>query len=126
MWEGSKMSALNFCPGSRSVRDPVPEYFLCPQCGEEVEVWTHELMQPCPRCKTPVFRERRPTCIDWCQYAKECVGPELYGSLKPHAAAGPHSGPIATLTAEHDEAQQTLGSLRGAALCLRAGGKAAP
>ncbi len=120
------MSPINYCPGSRSVKDPVPEYFSCPQCGEEVEIWTHELMQPCPRCKTPVFRAQHPTCIDWCQYAKECVGPELYESLKPQAALEANSGPIAALSVDHEEAERRLGTLRGAALCLRAGGKAAP
>lgn len=75
------MYAEKFCPGSRKIREPLPEYYSCPNCGEEVEVWTHELMYPCPKCGTPVFREHEPSCIDRCPQAKECVGVETFERL---------------------------------------------
>ncbi|MEK7280819.1 MAG: hypothetical protein AAB037_00500 [Chloroflexota bacterium] len=70
------------CPGSQTIRQPVPEDYLCPNCGEVVEVWSNELKHNCPKCGTPVFREAAPSCIDWCQYAKECVGEEAFNRLK--------------------------------------------
>jgi DNA-directed RNA polymerase subunit RPC12/RpoP len=73
---------LSQCPGARRIREPSPEYYTCPNCGAEVEVWSHELFYPCDNCKTPVFREKKASCIDWCQYAKECVGEETYNRLK--------------------------------------------
>ena len=59
----------------------MPEEHPCPQCGGDVEVWTHELKATCPHCGATVFKEKSPSCIDWCQYAKECVGEELYAKL---------------------------------------------
>lgn len=76
------MPRPSFCPGSKAIKEPTPEYIPCPNCGNEVEVWTHELMYPCDKCGTPVFREQGPSCIDWCPFAEECVGPERYRRLK--------------------------------------------
>ncbi len=70
-----------FCPGSKVLREPTPEEYPCPQCGYKVEIWTHELERNCPQCGTTVFKERTPSCIDWCQYARECVGEETYARL---------------------------------------------
>lgn len=75
------MASTKHCPGSRAIRDPTPEYINCPNCGHEVEVWTHELSYPCSNCGTRVFRNRGPSCIDWCPHAEECVGAELYSKL---------------------------------------------
>ena len=108
----------SFCPGSRNFREPTPEEIPCPNCGYQVEIWTKELVRPCPNCGTRVFREQRPSCIDWCPYAKECVGPEVYATLRPKASDA--KGPLEALRREHEEAQRQLGLLKGATLCLRA------
>ncbi len=65
------MTLAKSCPGSRAVREPTPEYISCPNCGDEVEVWTHEVSRACSKCGTRVFREQRPSCIDWCPYAEQ-------------------------------------------------------
>lgn len=118
------MSPRGFCPGSRKVKEPIPEYIPCPECGEEVEVWTHELMQPCPRCKTPVFRQTRPSCLDWCPFAKECVGPQIYHRLNPTKMDQIQaSGPIHKLAQDHDEVAKRIGLLKASTLCLRAGSR---
>lgn len=110
-----------FCPGSKGLKSPTPEYVNCPQCGYEVEIWTHELMRHCPQCQTPVMRPQKVSCLDWCNYAKECVGPQLYAKLKTVQADSRERGPIQVLTRQHDEAIKRLGVLKGATLCLRAG-----
>lgn len=75
--------AKNMCPGSSKIREPIPEYFTCPQCGnQEVEIWTHELKAACDKCGALVFRPMEQSCIDWCKYAKECIGEEKYAELK--------------------------------------------
>lgn len=112
-----------FCPGSKGLRDPTPEEVKCPQCGYEVEIWTHELMRYCPQCHTPVMRQTKPSCIDWCTYAQECVGPQLYAKLKPQADKSQDSQPLQHLMRLHDEAIKRLGLLKGATLCLRAGSR---
>lgn len=109
------------CPGSKTIRNPVPENITCPNCGHEVEIWTDELKATCPNCKTKVFRERQISCIDWCPYAKECVGPEVYEKLKPGAKEEVAGTPLDILKREHDRVLETLGLLRGASLCLKLG-----
>ncbi|MFH1003501.1 MAG: hypothetical protein V1780_05085, partial [Chloroflexota bacterium] len=81
------MTMTKSCPGSRTIREPVPDEIKCPQCGGEVEIWTDELKATCPNCGHKVFREARVSCIDWCPHAQECVGPEVYQRLKPGGEA---------------------------------------
>lgn len=64
------------CPGSQNFSQPRPELQRCPYCGEEVEIWTDEVKSTCPLCKKEVFREVEMGCLEWCKYAKECVGEE--------------------------------------------------
>lgn len=76
------MGLDKFCPGSRNIRQPIPECYDCSKCGTEVEIWTDELKARCPKCGTTVFREQVPSCVEWCQYAEQCVGTEAYKRLK--------------------------------------------
>lgn len=66
------------CPGSQKFRQPSPEMIKCPYCSGEVEIWTDEATAACPKCKNSVYREQGQSCLDWCKYAKECVGEEKY------------------------------------------------
>lgn len=67
------------CPGSKSVIEPVPELHNCPKCGEEVEIWTHEIMTKCKSCGSSIYRDLNTGwCIRWCAYAKDCIGAEKY------------------------------------------------
>lgn len=79
------MDWTKYCPGSQTIKNPVPADYPCPNCGTEVEIWSFELKAECPNCGTAVFKERTPSCIDWCQHAKECVGEEIYNRLKEEA-----------------------------------------
>ncbi|GFP31931.1 hypothetical protein HKBW3S42_00237 [Candidatus Hakubella thermalkaliphila] len=76
------MTVPKHCPGSSTFKEPVPEYMSCPKCGTEVEIWSDEVCLPCPNCKTIVFKDRSPSCLDWCAFARECFGPEVYERLK--------------------------------------------
>ncbi len=111
------------CPGSRTIREPRPEYINCPDCGAEVEIWTDELKAICSSCGNKVYRAQQASCIDWCPHAKECVGPEVYERLKPGVEDDlPGSGsPLAILEREHERTLETLSLLRGASLCLKLG-----
>jgi DNA-directed RNA polymerase subunit RPC12/RpoP len=70
------------CPGSSQLKNPTPETIKCPKCGVDVEIWTDELKARCPECREMVFKSKAPSCIDWCQYAEQCVGPELLERLR--------------------------------------------
>ncbi len=66
------------CPGSQKFKHPQPETIKCRFCGEGVEIWTDEFQVTCPNCKKKVTRETGQSCLDWCRYAKECVGEDVY------------------------------------------------
>jgi len=73
------------CPG-RDSRFLKIELVKCKNCGYEVEVFSDELKVKCPKCKKDVFREKLPSCLDWCKYAQLCLGKvvnkKVVGSLK--------------------------------------------
>jgi DNA-directed RNA polymerase subunit RPC12/RpoP len=70
------------CPGSKLIKQPVPEEIKCPFCQAEVEVWTNETKVRCTACGRIIFREMPQSCLDWCPYAEECVGPEKFREYK--------------------------------------------
>ncbi len=76
------------CPGvdSRFIR---VEIHRCPQCGYQVEIFSDELRRRCPRCKTEVFRDKTPSCIEWCAYARQCIGEEKWQELKQYLEKKP-------------------------------------
>jgi HD superfamily phosphohydrolase YqeK len=71
------MTFLN-CPGAQKFRQPEPEIIKCPVCQKEVEIWTDEIQATCANCKNTVMRESGASCLEWCRYAKECVGDKVY------------------------------------------------
>ena len=77
---------LGFCPGATSFKQPQPEMIKCPSCSHEVEVWTDELQATCPNCQETVRREAGASCVDWCSYAKECLGAEGYNKYMKNKA----------------------------------------
>jgi len=76
------MAFMSSCPGSQTFKNPIPEPINCRGCGEELEIWTDEFQVRCKKCGTVTYKQRMPSCIDWCKYAEHCVGPDLYRRLK--------------------------------------------
>jgi HD superfamily phosphodiesterase/predicted RNA-binding Zn-ribbon protein involved in translation (DUF1610 family) len=72
---------LSNCPGSQKFKQPQPETIKCSSCGGEIEIWTDEIKAVCPKCNNTVMREQGASCLDWCRYAKECVGEDIYNSF---------------------------------------------
>jgi HD superfamily phosphohydrolase YqeK/predicted RNA-binding Zn-ribbon protein involved in translation (DUF1610 family) len=66
------------CPGAQRFREPTPEVIKCPSCNEEVEIWADEVQRRCPKCKNIVMRKQQQSCLDWCRYARQCLGPQLH------------------------------------------------
>jgi HD superfamily phosphodiesterase/predicted RNA-binding Zn-ribbon protein involved in translation (DUF1610 family) len=69
------------CPGIDSRNLQVEEQ-VCKNCGYKVEIFSNEIKVICPKCKANVYRENIPSCIDWCRFAKQCIGQEKYDELK--------------------------------------------
>jgi predicted Zn-ribbon and HTH transcriptional regulator len=71
----------NKCPGQDD-RNIKAETIKCPDCGYSVEIFSDEIKVKCPKCRNSVCRVRLPSCVDWCKFARECVGEERYKQLK--------------------------------------------
>jgi len=69
--------SFNKCPG-QDKRNLKAQVLKCSRCGYEIEIFSDEVKVSCPKCKSLVCRERLPSCVDWCKYAKECVGEKAY------------------------------------------------
>lgn len=60
------------CPGTASISRPELLLVECPKCGEEMEIFSDEERAVCDSCGSTVFREKAPSCFDWCTYSEEC------------------------------------------------------
>ena len=76
----------NECPGSKDIKSPKPEEIKCRHCGAEVEIWTDETETKCKERGNMNSRLIGPTCLDWCAFAKECVGEDKYRRIKSGAS----------------------------------------
>ncbi|MCX7661101.1 MAG: hypothetical protein N2Z79_00270 [Candidatus Omnitrophica bacterium] len=66
------------CPGTDNLRQVKPELIKCYYCEKEVEIWSDESWINCPYCKKKISRKTEISCVEWCKYAKNCVGEEIY------------------------------------------------
>jgi len=69
------------CPGqdSRNLRAAL---YKCPNCGYEVEIFSDEIKVKCYKCGEYVYRDKIPSCIDWCASARQCLGEERWKELR--------------------------------------------
>lgn len=72
---------INKCPGQDD-RNVKVETIKCPDCSYTVEIFSDEIKVKCPKCKNFVCRVRLPSCVDWCKYARECIGEDKWKQLK--------------------------------------------
>ena len=68
------------CPG-QDMRKLRVELYRCPQCRAEVEIFSDETRIRCQKCGTMVYREKMPSCIEWCASARQCLGEERWQAL---------------------------------------------
>ena len=68
------------CPG-QDTRRLRAELLKCPQCQAEVEIFSDETRVKCQKCGNMVFREKMPSCIEWCASARQCLGEERWQQL---------------------------------------------
>lgn len=76
------MLTTAYCPGSSSLRNNITlDIKTCPECGSDVELFSIDLKVKCDTCGFVVYNTLQ-SCIQWCRYAEQCVGPEVYQKLK--------------------------------------------
>jgi len=69
------------CP-SQDGRNLRVELYKCPNCGAEVEIFSDELKVKCHQCGKYIYKEKMPSCIDWCASARQCLGEERWKAFK--------------------------------------------
>ena len=71
-----KFRLIDGCPGAANMKTPTLAVRKCPQCGGEVEIFSNEVSAACGRCGFVIYNDTA-SCIRWCRFAEECVGPEI-------------------------------------------------
>lgn len=52
----------------------------CPQCGEIIELFSIDTQVACEKCGFVAYNDTL-SCVQWCKYAKQCVGEEMYNTM---------------------------------------------
>lgn len=52
----------------------------CPQCGNVIELFSVDTEVACDKCGFVAYNDTL-SCVQWCQYAKQCVGEEMYEAM---------------------------------------------
>jgi ribosomal protein S27AE len=71
---------FDHCPGTVNLRTPTLSIKKCPQCGEEVELFSNDIKVTCTSCGFVIWNDII-SCVRWCKYARECVGEEMFRKL---------------------------------------------
>ena len=53
---------------------------VCPQCGHEIEMFSIDTEMKCEHCGFIVYNDTL-SCVQWCKYARQCVGDEMYEQM---------------------------------------------
>ena len=61
-------------------RTPTINEKICPQCGSIIEMFSIDTQMPCENCGFVAYNDTL-SCVQWCQYAKKCVGEEMYNHM---------------------------------------------
>ena len=69
---------LEGCQGKP--RTPTIHEKICPNCGEIIELFSIDTEMACEKCGFVAYNDAL-SCVQWCQYAKQCVGEEMYNHM---------------------------------------------
>ena len=53
----------------------------CPNCGSEIEIFSIDTDATCEKCGFTIYNDTL-NCVQWCKYAKLCVGEAMYNQMK--------------------------------------------
>ncbi len=74
------MKIIDDCPGAAPLKRPTIIFKACPKCGEEVELFSSDVKMDCDNCGFTIYNDTM-SCVQWCEYAKGCVGEETYNDV---------------------------------------------
>ena len=75
---------MNSCQGKP--RTPTLEERRCPNCGNIIEIFSIDTQVNCEHCGFAAYNDAL-SCVQWCKYARKCVGDEMYEHLMEIAAS---------------------------------------
>ena len=58
-------------------RTPTIREKTCPVCGNTIEIFSTDTQVACDKCGFVVYNDTL-SCVQWCKYARKCVGDEMY------------------------------------------------
>jgi len=58
-------------------RTPTIVEKVCPKCSNLIEMFSVDSQMACDKCGFVAYNETL-SCVQWCEYAKQCVGEEMY------------------------------------------------
>ena len=61
-------------------RTPTIKEKICPQCGHEIELFSIDTEVACEHCGFVAYNDDL-SCVQWCKYARKCVGDEMYEQI---------------------------------------------
>ena len=64
---------------SKSKEIPIEER-ICPQCGHEIEIFSVDTEAACEHCGFVIYNDQL-SCVQWCKYARQCVGDRMYENM---------------------------------------------
>ncbi len=50
---------------------------VCPNCGNIIEIFSIDTEVTCDKCGFVAYNDTL-SCVQWCKYAKDCVGEKMY------------------------------------------------
>ena len=53
---------------------------VCPHCGNIIELFSIDTEVACDKCGFVAYNDAL-SCVQWCKYAKQCVGEEMYEAM---------------------------------------------
>ena len=53
---------------------------ICPQCGHETEIFSVDTEAACEHCGFVIYNDQL-SCVQWCKYARQCVGDRMYENM---------------------------------------------
>ena len=53
---------------------------ICPRCGHEIEMFSTDTEVACENCGFIAYNDTL-SCVQWCKYARQCVGEEMYEQM---------------------------------------------
>ena len=66
-------------------RTPTIHEKICPQCGNVIELFSTDTQVACDNCGFVAYNDTL-SCVQWCAYARKCVGDEMYEKMMEIAA----------------------------------------